>query len=97
MSLFSTGSTRISSASHTRPDQRGRAIAVLAVVLAVLVACSTSALTPVQQAQVDAFNALKTIRVTVVAAVGVFNVGYQSGQFNEGQRTQMGEIGRAHV
>ena len=50
-------------------------------------ACATT-----NTAQLDAFNGLKTIRVSVVAAVGVFNAGYQAGQFNDTQRTQLGVL-----
>src|SRR5271169_1011258 len=74
-------------------NQRKRALAASAVILALLIAgCATTT-----TAQLDAFNALKTIRVSVVAAVGVFNVGYQAGQFNEVQRTQLGTLYNKYI
>jgi hypothetical protein len=53
------------------------------------VGCATAGLTPAQQIQLDAFNGLRTIRASVTTAVGVFNAGYQAGQFTEVQRTQL--------
>src|SRR5271169_160007 len=68
-------------------NQRKRALAASAVILVLLSACATTT-----TAQLDAFNALKTIRVSVVAAVGVFDAGYNAGQFNELQRTELGTL-----
>lgn len=68
---------------------RHTSIAAAVFVAAALLAC-VSGLTPTQQAQLDAFNSLKSIRVLVVAGVEVFNKGYQSGQFNEAQRLELG-------
>ena len=75
----------------TRIGQRGRAIAASAGIL-LLLACATTT-----TAQLDAFNALKTVRASVVAAVGVFNAGYQAGQFNEVQRTQLGTLYNKYI
>ena len=71
--------------------QRARAVVALAAALTLL-ACATTT-----TAQLDAFNALKTIRVSVVAAVGVFNAGYQQNQFTEAQRTQLGILYNKYV
>src|SRR5271169_2123823 len=73
-------------------NQRKRALAASAVILVLLSACATTT-----TAQLDAFNALKTIRVSVVAAVNVFNVGYQAGQFNEVQRTELGTLYNKYI
>ena len=53
------------------------------------IGCTSTTLTPAQQVQLDAFNGLKTIRASVTTAVGVFNAGYQAGQFSEAQRTSL--------
>lgn len=37
-----------------------------------------------------ALNTLQATRQSVVTAVGVFNTGYQAGQFNDAQRDQLG-------
>jgi cobalamin biosynthesis Mg chelatase CobN len=67
-------------------NQRGRALVVLAVVLT-LASCATT-----NTVQLDAFNGLKTIRISVLAATTVFKAGYDAGQFSEAQRTQLGEL-----
>jgi hypothetical protein len=51
------------------------------------VACTS---TQTATAQTTAFQALQTIRVSVESAVKVFNVGYQSGQYTDAQRLQLG-------
>ena len=83
MSLFFSRDIAEPRFHKSRIGQRGRAIAASAGIL-LLIACATTT-----TAQLDAFNALKTIRVSVVAAVGVFNAGYQAGQFTEAQRTSL--------
>ena len=80
--IFSSGDPNRTS---LRTSQRGRALAVAVVVL-VSIACA--GMTP----QRAAFNSLQTIRTSVEASLKVFNVGYQSGQFNEVQRTQLGTL-----
>ena len=93
--LFSSTSNRGSTVAepgrHTRIGKRGLAVALLAAAL-VSLACATTT-----TAQLDAFKALQTIRTSVVAAVGVFNQGYQSGQFTEVQRTQLGVLYNKYV
>lgn len=69
--------------------KQSRKIVALVVVLLAISACASSTLTTAQQVQLDTFNGLKTIRASVTATLGVFNAGYQAGQFNEIQRTQL--------
>lgn len=73
------------SRAHTRV-LLPRAGAFLALIF-LLAACKTT--TP---AQVDAFNGLKTLRVSVEASLKVFNAGYQAGTYTELQRTQVGNL-----
>jgi hypothetical protein len=69
---------------------RKRALSpAIAVVLAIaLMGASCAGNSP----QRDALNTLQSFRATVVAAVGVFNKGYQAGTFSDAQRTQLGVL-----
>ena len=71
---------------HVSLDQRVRSVVVTAVILATLIACATA--TP----QRIAFNSLQTIRTSVEVSLKVFNAGYQAGQFNDLQRTQLATL-----
>jgi hypothetical protein len=69
-------------------NRRYKAVPLWLVVFVVLLATACAGVSP----QRVALNSLQGIRESVVASVKVFNTGYQAGQFNELQRTQLGTL-----
>lgn len=64
---------------------RASLVPVIAILL-ITVACAGAS------PQRVALNTLQAVRATVVTAVQTFNVGYQSGQFSEQNRTDLGVL-----
>lgn len=75
----------------TKLSCRLRAAALPLAALIFLAACA--GVTP----QRVALNSLQGIRDSVTTSVKVFNVGYQAGQFNELQRTQLGTLYNKYI
>ena len=68
--------------------------AALAPVLVLVLLAAACASVPPQRV---ALNSLQGVRASVVAAVQVFNAGYQQNQFSEAQRTALGTLYNKYV